>query len=342
MPADTAPVWPAMSIQDANNILAQPGSPLALEEAVIAGVPLKVYSNAPPTLRFILEHSTTSFGDRDYLVFEDERATFQATMRAVEHLATALRDKYDVQKGDRVAIIMRNYPQWAIGFYAALCLGAIATPLNSWWTGDELEYGLEDSGAKVAIVDGQIYDRIAPYWDKLPDLKTVLVTHAERSIDRAGVEILETLIGATNSWGSLPAIGLPEVDLNPDDYATIMYTSGTTGRPKGALASHRAIISNMFNSLTCQMRMFLRRGEALPEPDPNEQRVTLVAIPFFHATGACAVLVPSLFRGDKIVSMYKWDVDKALPIIPEEKITAVGGVSCDCLADSRTSGPGQI
>jgi len=119
---------------------------------------------------------------------------------------------------------------------------------------------------------------------------------------------------------------LPPVELGPEDDATIMYTSGTTGRPKGALATHRAIISNMLNSLTCQMRMLLRRGETPPEPDPNEQGATLLAIPFFHATGAFAVLIPTMLRGDKIVSTYKWDAGKALPIIEAEKITGVGGV----------------
>jgi long-chain acyl-CoA synthetase len=116
------------------------------------------------------------------------------------------------------------------------------------------------------------------------------------------------------------------VELAADDDATLMYTSGTTGRPKGALATHRAVISNILNSMTCQMRMLLRRGESPPAPEDRDPGATLLAIPFFHATGAFAILIPSVLRGDKIVSMYKWDAGAALPIIERERVSAVGGV----------------
>lgn len=326
MPADAAPAWPAMSIAQANAMLAAPDSPVGLKDAMVNGVPMKVYANAPGTLRDILLASA-AFGERELIVYEDERVTFAAHLRAVEHFAKALKETFGVQKGDRVAVIMRNYPQWTVAFWAALSIGAIATPMNSWWTGEELEYGLRDSGAKVAIVDGQIFERINEHRAGLPDLEAVIIARDSEE-ERADPEVtpMEAYIGEPGSWSALPAIGLPEVDITPDTDATIMYTSGTTGRPKGALATHQAIIANMFNSMTCQARMFLRRGEQPPEPDPNEQRSTLLAIPFFHATGAFAILIPAVLQGNKIVSMYKWSADKALPIIQEEKITAVGGV----------------
>ncbi len=326
MPADTAANWPAMTIADANAMLSGEGSPLAIQDAVINGVQLKIYQDAPPTLRHILENSE-AFGNRDLLVYENERATFETHMRAVEHFAGALKEVYGIRKGDRIAVIMRNYPQWSVAFWAALSIGAIATPMNSWWTGEELEYGLKDSGARVAVVDGQIFERIREHWDNIASLEHIVI--ARESEEERGdprVRAMEDFIGEPKDWASLDKIGLPPVVIEPEDDATIMYTSGTTGRPKGALASHRAIVSNVFNSSTCQARMFLRRGEAPPEPDPNEQRSTLLAIPFFHATGAFAVLVPAVLQGNKIVSMYKWDAGQALPIIEAEKITAVGGV----------------
>ncbi len=326
MPADTAPTWPAMSIEQANAALAAEGSPLALSDAVINGVSLKVYANAPATLRDVLVASA-GFGAREFLVYRDERVTFEAHLRAVQHMARALKETFGVEKGDRVAIIMRNYPQWSVAFWAALMAGAIATPMNSWWTGDELEFGLKDSGAKVAIVDGQIFERVREHWKNLPDLEHFIIARdAEEERPDPEVHPMEAFIGEPADWASLDDIGLPAVELTAEDDATIMYTSGTTGRPKGALATHRAVISNMFNSMTCQARMFLRRGEMPPEPDPNEQRSTLLAIPFFHATGAFAVLVPAVMQGSKIVTMYKWDADEALPIIEKERITAVGGV----------------
>ncbi|KCZ89509.1 class I adenylate-forming enzyme family protein [Hyphomonas johnsonii] len=328
MPADSAaPNWPVISIADANAALAGPGSPLELADAEINGVQMKIYANAPPTIRSILELANETWPQRDYLVYENERVTFRALMLAVQHLAAAMRDTYGIGKGDRVAVIMRNYPQWPVAFLAASSLGAIATPMNSWWTGEELEYGLSFAGVKLAVVDGQIYERVRDQMKNLPDLKHVIIARdkGEEHADPR-VSSLESVIGDAHAWAGLDDIGLPDVELLPEDEATIMYTSGTTGKPKGALATHRAVISNMFNSFTCQSRMLLRRGEAIPEPDPNVQRATLLAIPFFHATGAFAILIPSLLRGDKIVSMYKWDAGEALPIIQNERITAVGGV----------------
>lgn len=318
--------WPVISIAQANAALAASDTPLKLADGVVGGVPMKIYVDAPPTIRTILELAEPQFGARDYLVYEDERVTFSAFTRAVEHFAKALRETYGVEKGDRVAVIMRNFPQWPVPFFAALSLGAIATPMNSWWTGDELEYGLQDSGAKVAVVDPQILARIQDHLGNLPALENIIVARASGDLPGDNVRAMEDLIGPATSWAGLEKIGLPAAELDPDDDATIMYTSGTTGRPKGALASHRAIISNMLNSLTCQMRMLLRRGEAPPEPDPDEQNATLLAIPFFHATGAFAVLIPSMLQGNKIVSMYKWDAGEALPIIERESINNVGGV----------------
>lgn len=318
--------WPVMSIEQANAAIAASDSPLKLADGVVGGVPMKVYAAAPPTVRTIFELAEPQFGERDFILFEEDRVTYADFARAVEHFAKALIEQFGIKKGDRIAIIMRNYPQWPVPFFAALSIGAIATPMNSWWTGDELEYGLKDSGARMAVIDPQIHNRIKDHLGNLPDLETIIVARGGDEAADSRVTSMEALIGPANSWASLEKIGLPTADLGPDDDATIMYTSGTTGRPKGALATHRAIISNMLNSMTCQARMLLRRGEAIPEPDPNDRPATLLAIPFFHATGAFAVLIPSMLRGAKIVSMYKWDAGRALPIIEEEKITVVGGV----------------
>lgn len=326
MPADETATWPVMSIEQANALLASPGSPLEIGDGEVGGVKMKVYKAVPPTIPSIVDLAKMMYGARDYLVYEDERVTFDAFHRAVSHFAGALQESFGVKKGDRVAIVMRNYPQWPVAFHAVLSLGAIATPMNSWWTGEELEYGLNDSGAKVAVVDPQIYERIRQHLPSLSELEAVIIARNSDTHGDPRIKAMEDYVGTASSWSQLDDIGLPPTELGPDDDATIMYTSGTTGRPKGALATHRAIISNMFNSMTCQARMYLRRGEAVPEPDPNEQTATLLAVPFFHATGAFAVMLPFLLRGGKIVTMYKWDAGQALPIIQNEKINAVGGV----------------
>lgn len=318
---------PVMSIATANAALAGPGSPVELEDAVIRGVPLKVYKNAPPTITAILDAAAQQFGDRTYIVYENERVTFKAMQLGARKLARHLYLNCHVRKGDRVAVIMRNYPEWPVGFFAAVSAGAIATPMNSWWTAEELEYGLSFAGVSVAIVDAQIYERIRGSLERLPDLKHILIARdSADEISDPRVASLNDIVGDPNSWADLEDAGPVDVILGPEDDATIMYTSGTTGKPKGALATHRAVVSNMFNSMTCQARMYLRKGEPIPAPDPDAMRATLLAVPFFHATGAFAILIPSALRGDKIVCMYKWDAGQALPIIEAEKISSVGGV----------------
>ena len=319
--------FPVMSIAQCNALMTSPGAKFELEEKVINGVSLRTYKNAPATLRDIAIGSL-EWANREYIVYQDERITFGANFKAAAHLAKKLRDEFGVKKGDRVAVVMRNYPQWPVAFFAPLLIGAIATPLNSWWTGEELEYGLADSGAKVAIVDPEKLERIRDYLPKLPQLKTVIVARGGDDEAAPAIVSLEKLIGPAKSWASLPDIAAPDADVGPDDDATIMYTSGTTGRPKGALATHRAIISNVFNGMSCQARHFLRQGQPPPVRDPkvDPQRVALLAIPFFHATGAFSNLVPAIMNADKIVTMYKWDPGDALEIIQREKITTIGGV----------------
>jgi long-chain acyl-CoA synthetase len=324
--ADERP-FPVMSIAQCNALMTAPGAKFEMEEKSINGIRLRTYKNAPATLRDIVINSL-GWADREYIVYQDERVTFGANYKAAVKLANKLRDEFGVKKGDRVAVVMRNYPQWPVSFFAPLLIGAITTPLNSWWTGEELEYGLADSGAKVAIVDPEKLERIREHLPKLTQLKTIIVARGGEDEGDPNIVSMEKLIGPAKSWASLPDVSAPDADVQPDDDATIMYTSGTTGKPKGALASHRAIVSNVFNGMSCQARHFLRQGEAPPVRDPkvDPQRVALLAIPFFHATGAFSNLVPAIMNADKIVTMYKWDPGDALEIIQREKITTIGGV----------------
>ena len=319
------PGWPKMSIAQAHALLTAPGMPFEMEEFEVGGVRLRSWKNQPPTVRSILEASR-AHGGQIFLVYEDERVSYEAFHRAVATLAKDLQAR-GVVKGDRVAIIMRNLPEWVVSFYAAAALGAVATPLNAWWTGAELEYGLTDSGAKVALVDAERYGRIAEHMSRCPDLKHVYVVREPEEIAHPLVSSLEDVIGEPRSWGQLPATDLPEVEVLPDDDATIFYTSGTTGKPKGALASHRGMNANIMSAASAGARHFLRRGEQPPAPDPNApQRSYLLSVPLFHATGCMAILNPMLFYGGKIVMMYKWDVIRAFELIEREKIQSAGGV----------------
>ena len=238
--------WPAMSIAQAHAILTAPGMPFEMEEKTIRGVPTRVWKNAPPTLRdiFLLGRG---HGDKIFLTYEDDRASFEGFARATIALAHRLQAD-GVAKGDRVAIVMRNLPEWPVAYFAAAIVGAIVTPLNAWWTGPELEYGLTDSGAKVAIVDAERLERIAEHLHNCPDLKRVYVARAAEEIAHPIIFCLEDVTGRVNDWAKLPERPLPDVPIEPEDDATIFYTSGTTGKPKGALATHRNIVSNLMAS----------------------------------------------------------------------------------------------
>ncbi|MDE2357215.1 MAG: acyl--CoA ligase [Alphaproteobacteria bacterium] len=322
---DTAKAWPAMSIAQAHALLTQPGSPFEMETLTIRGVPTRVWKNAPPTLRAVAEIGR-GYGDKVFLVHEDERVTFEAFHRAVATLARRLA-AMGVVKGDRVAVIMRNIPEWPVAFYAAASLGAIVTPLNAWWTGPELKYGLVDSGSKIALVDAERFERIAELLDECPDLETVFVTRAGELPASERVRPLEEVLGSPTTWAALEDVSIPDVDIVPEDDATIFYTSGTTGNPKGALGTQRNINSNIMASGCAAARSFLRRGEAPPAPDPTApQRAILISVPFFHATGCFAILNPTLFSGGKIVMMRRWDPVRAFELIERERVTAAGGV----------------
>ena len=334
--------FPAMSIEQAHKLLVSaPASPFEIEERVIRGVKIKTWKNAPPSLAAVFEASVP-FGPRVYMVNDDERVTFDAHRRAVSVFAKRLVAD-GVKKGDRVAIIMRNLPEWSVAFWAAILAGAIVTPLNAWWTGPELEYGLTDSGTTLAIADAERWERIREHADNCPDLKRIYVSRSSDEISDPRVIRLEEIIGAPNSWASLTEVAMPEVTFEPEDDATIFYTSGTTGKPKGAVITHRNIISNFFNAMCAQARSFLRRGEALPVPDPTVQKV--------ESDLGAVLPCDRMFRGDvsrrclagsKLVMQRRWNADQALELIEREKITHGRRRADDRVADHRASAFSRI
>ena len=317
--------WPAVSIPQAHAVLTAPGARFETEVVDIRGIPTTVWKNAPPTLRDMVVNGR-AFATREFLIYEDDRVTFEAFHRAVAALAARLAAD-GVGKGDRVALIMRNLPEWPVAFFAAASLGAIVTPLNAWWTGPELQYGLADSGSKVAIVDAERLERIVGHLPDCPDLKIIYAARSPEAREDPRVRCLEDVLGEPNSWAALPDRPLPTTPIAPDDDATIFYTSGTTGKPKGALGTHRCMTTNIMTSGAAQARAFLRRGETPPAPDPSApQRVNLIVVPLFHVTGCSANLGPALNGGGKIVLMRKWDALEGMRLIERERVTVTGGV----------------
>jgi long-chain acyl-CoA synthetase len=319
----------AMSLDEAHRALMAPGQNFEIEVKQIGGYPIKTWKNAPPHLRAIFD-AGKAWGDLPYLVLDDERVSFAAHAKAASALATVLVEKFGIQKGDRVAIVMRNLPEWAACFWAAVIVGAIVTPLNAWWTGEELEYGLSDSGTKVLFIDAERAERLRDHFANLPALKHSVIVRAAPEADlppAPGVMRFEDLLPAPKDWAGLPEIDPPSVTIEPDDDATIFYTSGTTGKPKGALGTHRNMITNLMNGSVSAARSFLRRGEMPPVVDPaGPKNAMLLAIPLFHVTASHSILMPAMATGMKLVMMRKWDADRGLELIQEERITHFGGV----------------
>jgi long-chain acyl-CoA synthetase len=320
-----ANTFPAMSLAQAHALLTRAGSPFEMEERDIRGVRTRVWKNAPPTMRhlFLLARA---HGDKTFVVYRDERVSYEEFARAALAIAEALQQA-GVKKGDRVAIAMRNLPEWPAAFFGCLLTGGIATLLNAWWTGPELQYGLNDSGAKVAIVDRERLERLFEHLPNCSALERVFVNRHGEAIAHPQVTKLEAIIGEVGSWRLLPDRPLPDVPLDPEDDATILYTSGTTGKPRGALGTHRNSTTAVPMRAFGQARALLRRGEPLPAPDPNApQKCSLMVVPLFHTTGCQAAMIPLLAAGGRMVLMHKWDPEVAMQLIERERVTNAGGV----------------
>ena len=317
----TAPAWPAATLKEIEVRLCAPGQKFEMETVEVAGVPTRSWKNQPPNLAALARFARTGFSERLFTIYEDERVTFESWFRATAALAAEMR-RLGVGKGDRVALCMRNLPEWPAVFFAATSLGAIINPLNAWWTGPELAFGLSDSGSRLLVCDAERWARIAPHRAGLAAMDEVLVARFGAHVP-ADVRTLEGVIGAPGDWARLPDLDLPEVEVAPDDPATLFYTSGTTGRPKGALGSHRNILACPMAGGYVAARTAMRRGETPPEP---ARRVVLLVIPLFHVTACCSVLMGSLAGGATLVLMRKWDALRGLELIERERVNAAGGV----------------
>ncbi|MBB5784072.1 class I adenylate-forming enzyme family protein [Nonomuraea jabiensis] len=288
--------------------LTGPGQLFEIEEIGDTGI--RTWKHAPTHFRALLEMSRFH-GEKVFLVYEDEHITFEDHFRRAATLANRLVEEYGVRKGDRVGVAMRNYPEWVVSLSAALAAGAIAVPLNAWWTEAELAYGVRDSGAKVLIADGERAVRLA-------------ATGVPLIVARG--EVPEGARGFDDVLGEVAAdVTLPAVELAPEDPATIFYTSGTTGSPKGALGSHRNLGQSPMTVAFGLMRAVAMAGKDVAAA-AGTRRVTLLTVPLFHVTGCFSALTTTMFAGGGLVLMYKWDPEQALRLIERERVTAMIGV----------------
>jgi len=291
--------------------LTAPDSRFALGEAEILGRESRIFVNAPRSLRTLFD-SARARGPATFLVYEDERWSFEDVMAQVDAVAALLVDRYAIAPGDRVAIAMRNYPEWITCFAAITSVGAIAVCLNAWWTTEEMEYGLRDSGACLLFADSERIQRAAPVLGPL-GLRAVAVRCP--GVLPPGVEALADVLPV--------GAAMPEVDVEPDRDAMILYTSGTTGHPKGAVSTHRAVVSSLMSFALRSAVVAMVSPPREPSPYPTS---FILVVPLFHVTGLVPVMLSCFAAGYKLVMMYKWSPERALELIERERVTQFVGV----------------
>ena len=287
------------------------GQPYATETRTVDGVDFVVFSNAPNNLRDLYEQGL-QHSDRDFFVYQGERFTYKEAWEEAARVANQLKYQ-DIKPGDRVGIAFRNYPEWIFAFMGITSIGAVAVAMNAWWSGEEMVYGIEDSGLKLLFADEERIERLQPHSDKLNIQVIAVRCHPENCL----------------SWNQFVENGprvMPDEPVASDANATILYTSGSTAHPKGVLSSHRAIV----NALMCWecggaigAHMFPQTANA---PPPPHLPATILTVPLFHVSGLVVQFLQSFRPGRKLVAMYKWDADEALGIIERERITSFNGV----------------
>jgi long-chain acyl-CoA synthetase len=307
----------ALRLHEAAAQLTQPGGPHEMTTARVGGNAFRVYKNAPATLREALD-AGRAHGEKIFVVYQQDRWSFNRFFAAADALGHQLVNHYGVTKGDRVAIAMRNYPEWMAAYVAVISIGAIVVPLNSWGQAAELEYGLSDAGAKLLFCDQQRLDYIAPRLSALG--VQAIVVHPEGSPG-----------APTRSWQDALAAGegqaMPAADITADDLVMIMYTSGTTGNPKGAASTNRAICQALYNFEFHAFASAMANPEVIGKMmNSGFEPSNLLVVPLFHVSGCFAVFMLNLRGGRKTAIMYKWNPEQALELIEQERITAFTGV----------------
>jgi long-chain acyl-CoA synthetase len=307
----------------------KPDAMYAVTTRTIGGVNYKVFANAFNNLRemyassldddqFFARKLVEWFGDEDwtFLVYENERYSFAEAYQIAAGFSKQLINKFGIKPGDRVAIAMRNYPEYCLAFMAITAVGAVAVPLNSWWQGEELAYGIRDCEPGLILADEQRMERMLP---NIKDLEIpMLITRADKPLPEQARPLADFLFKE-----KLPEF--PLIDVGPDDDAYIMYTSGSTGTPKGVVSTHRAIINTVMSWQMPIVGMIMTYPDQIDQLIPAHRPSVLLSVPLFHVTGLVGGILSSYFIRQKVVMMPKWNAEAALRLVEKERITRLGG-----------------
>ena len=302
-------------LQKAREELTGIGGPFEIVESEVLGNRARIYKNAPLNVREVWL-STIQFAERPYLIYGDERLTYADAHERVNAVASWLAAQ-GVKPGDRVAIAMRNYPEWMLIYWACVSSGITVVGINAWWTTEEMAYAFSDSAPEVVFLDSERLARLKERPDLAADLKIV------------GIRIPDAPENVT-PWSEVIAHGgnLPDVEVDPDSDACIFYTSGTTGHPKGAQLTHRGCVSNLFNLMyaAASSALATERATGIAPPVTPPIPTTLITTPLFHVTANNCGAYATTAAGGALVLMYRWDAGEALRLVSKERVTSMSGV----------------
>ncbi len=311
--------------------LTGPGGAFEVITETVDGVEMMMYKDRLPHLRAVAELASMR-GDADpFIVYGSRRIGFTEFFTLANGVAAAWADRYGLAHGERVAVLSANSPEWCMSFWAAVNSGAVLVGLNGWWKTDEIIYGLQDSGSRFLVADRGRFERIASFvgTDELAELEAVFLT----DVDPAEVADLVPEAGRSrlhrfDELTADPVATLPDTPIAEADHAVIFYTSGTTGRPKGAISSHRNMIANLQNTIynTFAGAMVAAGDDPLAGAGdagaPSGQNVALLTSPLFHVSGCHSSLVVGTIGGLRLVIPEgRFDPAKALQLIEDEGVT---------------------
>jgi long-chain acyl-CoA synthetase len=308
----------AMSIDEAYARLTSPGAPFELRQADVLGNEMAIFARRPPHLRHWLDASAQQWPDAECWVFDDgRRLTYAEHARAVAQVAAGLRDRYGIGRGDRVAILGANSLEWILTFWAAASLGAVTVAMNGWWQTDEIVYALQLTSPKVLIADARRLERLG-------DIPPSWTTDEGVEIGIPVVAIEDEF--AAKLWDTTLDAPLPDGVIDEDDPAAILFTSGTTGRPKGAISTHRNLICFVMISFLSGGA----RGLQFPRPPGVEvpATVNLCSSPLFHVSGLQSAAIAGIASGTKYVwTTGRFDPKAVLELTVSEGVTRLGGIT---------------
>lgn len=297
--------------------LTGPGGPFEVVADVVDGIKMKTYKDRFAHLREVAGFGP-AHGDREFIVHGDRRITFGEFVRTANSVSRGLA-AIGVDHGDRVAVLSQNNPEWCLAFWGSVNLGAVLVGLNGWWNEDEIVYGLEDSGTAVLVADAKRFERVAGRVDAIESLRRVYLIDADPTDFARPDGSVSPKLHRFDELTAHPGDEFPDGALSEDDHAVIFYTSGTTGRPKGAVSTHRNMIANLQNTV------FLLTHGSMTTPGAggggSGQPVALFTSPLFHVSGCHSGLVVGMMAGLRMVMIDgRFTPEAAFELIERERV----------------------